>query len=156
MLGSCRAGTSPVPWPGHRMLTRVTPASWRVYHGAFPTLSCGLRMLCLPTRETEGSGDAPAVHNPQHPSNCPSCACRHPCPEVCSVRPLHPENMLLFLSVRPEHLAFLCGLLCCSDCCCCWPSCGDGVRRAMPCCWSDCPQHGAHTGCPRPDHIFQC
>lgn len=33
--------------------------------------------------------------------------------------------------IRPEHLAFLLGLLCCSDCCC-QPGCRDRVRRALP------------------------
>lgn len=40
-------------------------------------------------------GDAPAACVPQHPPNCPiCCACRDACTEVCSVRPLHPKNVL--------------------------------------------------------------
>lgn len=66
LLGSCRAGISPVPLPGHPVLTRVMADSVSVCHGAFPTLSSGwegLRMMCLPRWETEESADAAAARN---------------------------------------------------------------------------------------------
>lgn len=119
--GSCAADTNPVPLPGHPMLPRVTPAGGRGDQlqavPVEPLLACPmggteLMTLCPPPWETgwgaehvQGRGtcpssgtsrDAPAVHVPQHPPNCPiRCACRQRCLRVCSVRPLHPETVSL-------------------------------------------------------------
>lgn len=70
LLGSCRAGTSPVPLPGHPVLSRVTPATGRVYHGAFPALSRGWDRVEDAVPANMGDREVGMLQLPTIPSIC--------------------------------------------------------------------------------------
>lgn len=100
------AGTSSKPYPWS--LPCIAPWVGRVEDTAGPSWA---RSRQQNTCCSSGTGGMLSCRVPQHPPHCPVCSlCWR-----CAVSILNASRSAL--TVRPEHLVFLFGLLCCCDRC---------------------------------------